>query len=105
MRFFVSQKIAEFVQQYARKMGKPLCSDAFSGFIRYDPKKTEYHKDIREATEYLIGQVIPKVAQDLEELMLQGIEQGISADINIKKFMHSRGVNMRYHQESKIPFF
>ncbi len=77
----------EFVQKYS----KPLCSDAFSGFIMWDKKKDEYNVDVCDATAYLFTNVIPNCALDLIHRLSDG-QTGIS----LMTQMHRHGVNLRY---------
>jgi hypothetical protein len=54
----------EFVANYPT----PLCSDAYSGFIRWDPKREIHNQEIDEATNYLFQSVIPRCSRKLFEV-------------------------------------
>jgi hypothetical protein len=40
----------------------PLCSDAFSMFLKYDPDAKQINADCRQATRRLFAEVIPSAA-------------------------------------------
>lgn len=88
----------EFVVGYR----KPLCSDAFSGFIRCDPEASSYNQDIREATEHLLNDIIPSFASKLTEDFTLLVDERTKVlnkntiKINISERMHGAGINLRY---------
>eukprot|EP01087_Luapelamoeba_hula_P016079 TRINITY_DN4910_c0_g1_i3.p1 TRINITY_DN4910_c0_g1~~TRINITY_DN4910_c0_g1_i3.p1 ORF type:complete len:1148 (-),score=105.56 TRINITY_DN4910_c0_g1_i3:29-3472(-) len=51
----------EFVAAYE----KPLCSDAFSGWISRDPQARQHNKEVTESTVYLCETLIPKFVQEI----------------------------------------
>eukprot|EP01125_Pyxidicula_operculata_P022245 TRINITY_DN898_c1_g1_i1.p1 TRINITY_DN898_c1_g1~~TRINITY_DN898_c1_g1_i1.p1 ORF type:complete len:1793 (+),score=365.55 TRINITY_DN898_c1_g1_i1:43-5379(+) len=72
-----------FVQQYS----KPLCSDAFSGWLQFDPDKKELNKDVKNATKYLYNDKIPRFVTTLQSYMEP--DQFISQ-------IHKYGINCRH---------
>jgi hypothetical protein len=50
---------------FVKGYGKPLCSDAFTGFLNGDPNKAALEEDVKEATKFLHAVVIPKFARHL----------------------------------------
>ena len=78
----------EFLEQYS----KPLCSDAFSGFIMNDPNFEKCNSDVEEASNYLEEKIIPLFAKEFSGLVLSGNYE----EIRITEEMHSKGINMRY---------
>jgi hypothetical protein len=77
-----------------KKYSKPLASDAFSSFIKSDPRAEEYNKEVKEATDHLFNVTIPRFAKWLEEYYpsLQ-IEQNPGI---ITELIHREGINCRY---------
>lgn len=53
--------------EFLKKYPKPLCSDAFSGWIANDPNRKQLNADVEEATAYLFKVVIPEFAKKMEE--------------------------------------
>eukprot|EP01127_Copromyxa_protea_P011133 TRINITY_DN2779_c1_g2_i1.p1 TRINITY_DN2779_c1_g2~~TRINITY_DN2779_c1_g2_i1.p1 ORF type:complete len:1346 (-),score=201.42 TRINITY_DN2779_c1_g2_i1:119-3904(-) len=82
----------EFVKEYH----KPLCSDAFSGFIKGTAGEEEHNREIEEATNYLFNILIPKFAKELQRLMLEAREQGRLNRFRLTEAAHSAGVNCRH---------
>jgi hypothetical protein len=82
----------EFVQAYV----KPLCSDAFSGFIRGDPNEFEHNQDIREATQHLYTVLIPKFSKELSRMMSDARQQGRLADFRLTETVHTVGIGSRH---------
>jgi hypothetical protein len=77
----------EFVSNYKI----PLCSDAYSKFIRSDPDYKRYNKDIEKATRFLLDTVIPKAAAAFDKLPASALEFN-----PVGLFMHRHGINMRH---------
>lgn len=75
---------------------KPLCSDAFSGFIRGDPDEYEHNQDIREASQHLKTTLIPKFAKDLNKLLQDARDQGRLEEFRLTETIHTVGINCRY---------
>jgi len=76
----------EFVKNYP----KPLCSDAYSGFVHMH-NGDEHTQEIDEATDYLLSEVIPRFADQLRS-MDQAAREGLS----VKEAMHMEGINLHY---------
>lgn len=82
----------EFVQQYA----KPLCPDAFSGFIRTSDFESIHNDEIREATNHLLNVLIPKFSQNLEVRMEEARKQGVLHKFTLTETIHCVGINCRH---------
>ena len=77
----------EFVAAYK----KPLCSDAYSGFVIHDSNLKEYNRDIDEATQYLFSTVIPKCGKVLLDRVMKYRDQ-----TKVVEILHQHGINLRY---------
>ena len=77
----------EFVKAYSR----PLCSDAYSNFIRGHEGDHEHNKDIDEATDTLFTHIIPSFAEKLLQVPLQRIPC-----FPLVESLHLHGINCRY---------
>jgi len=75
---------------------KPLCSDAFSGFIRGDENEFDHNQEIREATHHLITITVPKFAATLQKLMQEAKDQNRLGDFRITETIHTVGINCRH---------
>lgn len=82
----------EFVQQYY----KPLCPDAFSGFIRTSEFESIHNDEIREATNHLLNVLIPKFAKELERRMQDAREQQSLHKFALTETIHAVGINCRH---------
>lgn len=93
----------EFVKDYH----KPLCSDAFSGFIKGKKvqllahavgtaEEEESNNEIIEATNYLLNVLIPKFAKELGRLMEEARDLGRLDRFRLTETAHSAGVNCRH---------
>jgi Translation initiation factor eIF3 subunit 135 len=82
----------EFVRNYA----KPLCSDAFSGFIANDRNRVLHNEEIREATAYLLQRVVPSLARRLQAVIVSAARKGTLSSVSLSEEFHRDGVNMRY---------
>ena len=60
-----------FRREFLVKYGRPLCSDAFSGFIIQDPEREEHNEEVREATQYLMDIAIPSCAEEMAKVCLR----------------------------------
>ncbi|KAL6058241.1 Histidine kinase A [Balamuthia mandrillaris] len=94
----------------------PLCSDAFSGFLKRDPNAEQHGLEVHQATETLVSGIIPLFASELYDLSLQDRERYYSSQtdrrnpdecglsvrllhsrlLHVLQRMHSLGINMRY---------
>lgn len=87
----------EFVSRYPKK----LCSDAFSPFIllrgeyenNLELKKeiSQIHRDIKEATEYLINTTIPSFVD-----VLESYDEDLLPFLNLIHEIHFYGINVRF---------
>ena len=75
----------EFVKKYPR----PLCPDAYSGFVTVDADK--HILEIEEATSHLLNTEIKLLAKKLDNLPNEVVKQA-----NLKEILHENGVNLRY---------
>lgn len=86
----------EFVASYE----KPLCADAFSGFM--DPSAPNYktdHDEVKEATRFLLTVQIPNFGKELCRMITE--ESRLSLDGSITKFrlteaLHRAGINVSF---------
>eukprot|EP00904_Undaria_pinnatifida_P002276 jgi/Undpi1/12049/HiC_scaffold_4.g01748.m1 len=69
----------------------PLSPDALSGFSRHDPDRSIRNQEVHDATEMMIKNVVPMVAERLSALCETVHEQ---LDLAIE--LHRCGVNMRH---------
>ena len=76
---------SEAVVQFPR----PLCPDAFSGFISSDPSRCVYNADIREATDWLLNDLIPKSAGGIAINIMEAFSLGSISTHNISADLHS----------------
>jgi hypothetical protein len=77
-----------------KKYKIPLLSDAFSPFLKGDPKEREYNMEVKEATNHLFEVTIPNFARWLEEYYTS-----LQIDQNpglITELIHREGINCRY---------
>lgn len=81
----------ELVDAYA----KPLCPDAFSGFVRHDPERAKYNADVEAATHHLFRTVIPNAAQELKWTVLEAVGQSRVDSVDVAQILHRSGVNLR----------
>jgi hypothetical protein len=61
----------EFVRHYE----KPLCSDAFSGWLSGDPNSQQLNEDVERATAELFKTVIPEFAKKIVLKTLGALSQ------------------------------
>lgn len=77
----------EFVKNYS----KPLCPDAFSGFVeKHSPQ--EHIDEVEEATRHLIDKVIPAFARTLPTKC--GSMRQLRKELRV--VLHEAGINLRY---------
>lgn len=83
----------EFVKSYPR----PLCSDAFSGFIKEHAGAEQLNTDVSDATEHLLRVVCPAFARDLPQLIRDARRQGIALEnFRLTEAIHRLGINVRH---------
>lgn len=76
----------EFIKNYPI----PLCSDTFSGFVaNHNPK--DHIQEIKEATHYLLYDLIPNYAKQLNSS-----QNNYSEMLTIKQSLHKKGINMYF---------
>ncbi|KYQ93360.1 Histidine kinase A [Tieghemostelium lacteum] len=78
--------------EFTRNFKKPLCSDAFSRFIR-GHNEEEHNVEVVEATEYLLNTTIYEVADELNKLE---IDINNVYNIPLTERLHKSGINVRY---------
>jgi hypothetical protein len=49
-----------FRREFVEKNPTPLCSDAYSGFVVWDPNHLKYNQDVNVATNFLLHTVAPE---------------------------------------------
>jgi len=83
-----------FRPEFVKKYPIPLLSDAFSPFLKGDPKEHEYNMEVKEATNYLFETTIPNFARWLQEYYPSlEIEQNPGV---LTELIHREGINCRY---------
>ena len=75
--------------ELVKKFSKPLSSDAFSSFQRFDEDKKEHNNDVIEATNMMMEKCVPKVAEIVNDL-----EKELKTR-NLAQILHENGVNIR----------
>ena len=76
---------------------KPLCSDAFSGFIQADKQVEVHNEEIREASEYLYNRVIPNFVRDsLTWQIMESKSKKQLDNFRVTEAIHTRGICMRH---------
>ena len=81
--------------EHVKLFSKPLCSDAYSGFIAKFNYK-EDNAEIVEATDKLINHTIPAFAVDLTTMMLEARDKGSLESFRLTEAIHRQGINVRY---------
>mmetsp|Transcript_22531 Transcript_22531/g.32926 ORF Transcript_22531/g.32926 Transcript_22531/m.32926 type:complete len:1011 (+) Transcript_22531:60-3092(+) len=69
----------------------PLSPDALTAFSNYDPEGVDRNREVIRATERLVREVIPALANVLAKMRQREV---IALDIPV--FFHARGVNIRH---------
>jgi tetratricopeptide (TPR) repeat protein len=85
--------------EVVRAFGKPLCSDAFSGFVANDPRLHEFNADIDEATRFLHSHIIPACSKEIVWTLLEAHEESKLHTVSVVELMHRSGVNLRHMGE------
>lgn len=85
-----------FRREAVRAYEKPLCPDAFSGFISCDPNRRQFNDDIRDATAWLLTEVIPRRSREIARQILEHIELSSVLGVEPSYELHRHGINMRY---------
>lgn len=90
----------EFVINY----NVPLCPDAFSNMIYFDPNRKQHEENIREATHFLIEHVIPRYAVQLVETVAEHDGRGAVDQFQLNQHLHASGINVRHlgHVASEV---
>lgn len=73
------------------KFSKPLSPDAFTGWGKHDPDKSIHNQEVIEATQWLLNEVIPNFASQLEQLTEEEIER-----LRLTEELHRHGINVRH---------
>jgi tetratricopeptide (TPR) repeat protein len=77
----------EFVRHYKT----PLCSDAYSSFIKFSSNPSQYNLNVKEATNFLFTQTIPNFVS-----FLTSIAPHKRSQTPLLNLMHLKGINVRY---------
>jgi len=85
-----------FRPEFVKYHHVPLCSDAFSGFLRNDPLCRQHNAEVREATQHLLAHNVPRLASALSEVVESALESGQLDQLYLSEHFHLQGVNMRY---------
>eukprot|EP01102_Stenamoeba_stenopodia_P015947 TRINITY_DN550_c0_g3_i1.p1 TRINITY_DN550_c0_g3~~TRINITY_DN550_c0_g3_i1.p1 ORF type:complete len:579 (+),score=100.97 TRINITY_DN550_c0_g3_i1:43-1779(+) len=84
-----------FRPEFLKTYGKALCPDAFSKFLKKDPNRTEHNKEVREATDYLLHNIVPPFAKSIKWVILEAKQQKALLELDIVQEFHRKGVNLR----------
>jgi len=95
-RFFHGHLYQVFRPEFVRRYEKPLCPDAFSGFVQLDPLRRDYDLVINQATRFLLKNVVPNVANELKWAMIEAENTQSLHRVHIPELLHGSGVNLRY---------
>eukprot|EP01133_Synstelium_polycarpum_P016333 gene16333-19429_t len=87
-----------FRPEFLKNHPKPLCSDAYSGFVKNDPNRHEHNLEVREATHRLLTELIPRISVRLKWLIKESLENGalLKGGVHIPEQFHRHGINMRW---------
>ncbi|GAM26025.1 hypothetical protein SAMD00019534_092000 [Acytostelium subglobosum LB1] len=87
-----------FRPEFLKNHPKPLCSDAFSGFLKHDSERQIHNNEVKEATQRLLNDLIPKVSSRLKGLIKESLENGdlLRGGVHIPEQFHRHGINMRF---------
>ena len=83
----------EFIKSYE----EPLCSDAFSGFLMADPLVNVHNESVKNASEYLHKDLIPRFVRDsLVWQIREAQERKNLHEFPITEAIHAKGICMRH---------
>jgi Clustered mitochondria/Translation initiation factor eIF3 subunit 135 len=87
-----------FRPELVKSFSVPLCSDAYSSFMKLDPDNAKHRRNVRKAFETLCSLVIPRfVKSDLLPALRHAQKAGEPlTDYRLTQAMHRRGINARY---------
>jgi tetratricopeptide (TPR) repeat protein len=85
-----------FRPEAVRAFEKPLCPDAYSGFIRPDPERAAYNLHVREATAWLLTKVVPPAAKSIQYGIVEAIGLDRVESYPLALDFHRHGINLRY---------
>jgi len=74
----------------------PLCSDASSGFVLDPTDAKEHNTEIQEAFSRLFREIIPNVAQKLNQLSKNALRRFLGANHLLIEVIHANGINVRF---------
>lgn len=75
----------------------PLCSDAFSGWMRKDPFMKTHNKEAREATDYLFTKVIPQFVSQMGKMVAK-YDLQFQVCMSLRPMFHT---NVTSHRNSR----
>jgi len=67
----------------------PLSSDAFSGFQKYDPDRSQHNREVFEATKRLMKEVIPSLARSLVKNSREILDRNINLNVEFHRYIPS----------------
>mmetsp|Transcript_17467 Transcript_17467/g.52245 ORF Transcript_17467/g.52245 Transcript_17467/m.52245 type:complete len:1232 (+) Transcript_17467:129-3824(+) len=85
-----------FRAEFVRKYKVALCPDAFSGFIGDDPDRIQHNQAVRDATTYLLEELLPTTTINLKGLLSTRKTVEDIKSFHIPQLLHKDGVNLRY---------
>ncbi|KYQ93681.1 Rab GTPase domain-containing protein [Tieghemostelium lacteum] len=86
-----------FRPEFLKSHPKPLCSDAFSGFLRNDPDRAVHNQEVKEASHRLLTELIPRLSVRLKWMIKESLNNGtLFGDVHIPEQFHRQGINMRW---------
>jgi tetratricopeptide (TPR) repeat protein len=82
----------EMVERYER----PLCPDAYSGFVINDPAAREHNADVDAATKHLLEMRVPQFAKELMYSVLEADSHNALSKVRVTDEFHRMAINIRY---------
>lgn len=79
--------------EFVKSLPTALSSDVFLGWVRGDPDAKRLEEDVKAATRFLHGQVIPAFARRMDERADEVIRLGPA---KFTQFLHAAGINCRH---------
>eukprot|EP00947_MAST-08B_sp_MAST-8B-sp1_P000089 g89.t1 len=90
---FVRHLRPELIKEFAKSDdGAPLSADALSFFSSEASDGPEMNERVKNATLFLLDEVVPAAAKELDEAQPEDIKRGGE----ISPFLHERGINVRH---------
>jgi Clustered mitochondria/Translation initiation factor eIF3 subunit 135 len=82
--------------EFVRAHPVPLCSDAYSGFMRETPDRRVHNRAVSEATKRLLCELVPRAARQMTFVFTEACQLGRLDSFSVSEALHRHGINMRY---------